>query len=141
MSKRCCTCKKYKSLNDFYKNKSRKDGYAAACKNCHRGYWIKYYSHENKENRIKRNERHRLWFKEKGRYKKYGITKKLFNQILNSQNGECKICSTNLKPYTTAIDHSHITGKVRGLLCRKCNSSLWLLENYKKQAIRYLNEI
>jgi len=33
-SKTCFTCKEYKKLDDFYKNRCLKDGYLGVCKNC-----------------------------------------------------------------------------------------------------------
>jgi len=32
--KRCCVCAKTKSVNEFYKNRSRKDGIESRCKEC-----------------------------------------------------------------------------------------------------------
>ncbi len=56
----------------------------------------------------------------------YGLTLEQYNEMLTSQNGVCKICAgPDNGPWgTLAVDHCHITGKVRGLLCAKCNKGL-----------------
>lgn len=36
MNKKCCDCKQIKELTEFYKDRSRKDGYACRCKPCSR---------------------------------------------------------------------------------------------------------
>jgi hypothetical protein len=43
------------------------------------------------------------------------------------QNAQCAICDTPTHPLKLNIDHDHVTGKVRGLLCTACNSGLGLL--------------
>ena len=62
--------------------------------------------------------------------------------MLNAQNNKCLICHTEFKTMkSTYIDHNHITGKVRGLLCVKCNSGIGYLNddiNLLKEAINYL---
>jgi hypothetical protein len=42
------------------------------------------------------------------------------------QNGCCKICKKNQEDLKIAlcVDHDHVTGYIRGLLCNKCNSGL-----------------
>jgi Autographiviridae endonuclease VII len=56
---------------------------------------------------------------------KFGISLEEYNALINAQNGVCAICK---KPETVwpslPIDHDHKTGKVRGLLCTKCNLGL-----------------
>jgi hypothetical protein len=66
----------------------------------------------------------------------FGITLDQYNEMLNSQNGVCKICgkpSTKKQrrgknceetPECLSVDHDHITGKIRGLLCYKCNTGI-----------------
>ena len=58
---------------------------------------------------------------------KYGLTQKTFNHLLNSQDNKCAICK-NQFDVTPIIDHSHITGKTRGLLCSGCNIILGYVE-------------
>ena len=59
--------------------------------------------------------------------KKYGISKAQYQIMLEQQDGVCKIC---LEPNhwtrskTLAVDHDHRTGRVRGLLCNRCNLML-----------------
>ena len=65
----------------------------------------------------------------------YGITEEDYLRMLKEQNEVCKIC---LKPETAkakdkvkrlSVDHCHMTGKVRGLLCHKCNTTLGKYED------------
>ena len=59
---------------------------------------------------------------------KYGLTQEAYNAILQEQGGRCYICLRS--PYdirrrqNLAVDHCHITGKIRGLLCYNCNHRL-----------------
>lgn len=81
---------------------------------------------------------------------KYGISIEEYNIILNSQNGVCKICKRiETKKSRTGdvcklhIDHDHKTGKIRGLLCHKCNVAISLFcddTSIMKKAIIYLDE-
>lgn len=61
--------------------------------------------------------------------KLYGITFQEWDQLLEAQQGKCAICGTT-EPGSghnyMATDHDHETGKVRGLLCHKCNRGLGL---------------
>ena len=53
---------------------------------------------------------------------KYGLSPEAFAGLLEKQDGECAICKQPLKTgRNIAVDHCHITGTVRGILCRFCN--------------------
>ncbi len=59
---------------------------------------------------------------------KYGISEVEYNNLLLNQGGVCKICGNPPKAKKLAVDHSHLTGKIRGLLCRHCNMLLGQIE-------------
>ena len=74
---------------------------------------------------------------------KYGIGIEELSDILDSQKGCCKICKeTLIKPDSQNsyhIDHSHSSGRVRGLLCSNCNMSLGLLHENKETILSMYN--
>jgi hypothetical protein len=68
--------------------------------------------------------------------RKYKITQQEVENILKHQNNKCAICGTDNWGYNgPAIDHNHITGKVRGFLCNKCNLALGLIKDSQEVAI------
>jgi len=136
--KRCPTCGETDILK-FNKNKSRKDGLQNICINCSKERNKKY----RKEN---------VWYKEKARNNKlkfdYNITTEKYNELFNKQDGKCAICGTKEKDKTRygrlVIDHCHKTNKIRGLLCKECNTALGLSFddiNVLKKAIEYLKNV
>jgi hypothetical protein len=56
--------------------------------------------------------------------KKYGITEDDYQKLLEQQNGVCAICLRHQRKQRLSIDHSHRTGRVRGLLCTRCNRNI-----------------
>ncbi len=61
----------------------------------------------------------------------YGVSIARFKAMVESQGGLCLICHEgNLNPKRRlAVDHCHDTGKVRGLLCGRCNTAVGQLRN------------
>lgn len=80
--------------------------------------------------------------------RKYGLTKEEYESMLIDQKHQCKICGTktayvNNPDKGFAVDHCHRTGKVRGLLCMKCNTGLGMFTDdcdKLSSAISYLME-
>lgn len=129
-TKTCTKCKKRKALSEFYRLKNRKNKPAPACKECARKKRREYArNHREKESR-----KHREWSIKSA----YGLTLEQYDQMFEEQGGVCKICGKiNLDGRRLYIDHNHKTGKVRGLLCHKCNSLL----GYVDDSIDYLLKI
>lgn len=76
------------------------------------------------------------------RFYKYGITPDEYDALLASQAGKCAICeSTDHAATDWQVDHDHVTGAIRGLLCRPCNVALGLMRDdvdRMRRAIDYL---
>lgn len=71
----------------------------------------------------------------------YGLTLKQYDAMRKAQGNKCALCgSPQGKKKQFAVDHNHRTGKVRALLCTKCNSHvLPVVENgLYKLALAYL---
>lgn len=68
----------------------------------------------------------------------YSLSPEDYDAMLFAQDGHCKICPAGPGARRLAVDHDHVTGKVRGLLCPKCNSSLGWMEQYGARANEYL---
>jgi hypothetical protein len=69
---------------------------------------------------------------------KYGIDLTDYWFMHAQQQGHCGICRQKKTLY---VDHNHQTGKVRALLCNKCNSGLGFFNEdilQLKAAIDYL---
>lgn len=58
--------------------------------------------------------------------RRYGLTIEQYTQILDSQNQVCAICLRSdvgrINSRRLFVDHDHKTGRVRGILCYKCNT-------------------
>jgi hypothetical protein len=79
--------------------------------------------------------------------KTYGITLEEYDSLLISQKHSCKICGVSSELImeqsgkSLSVDHNHITGKIRGLLCNSCNSGLGQFKDdidIMNKAINYL---
>jgi hypothetical protein len=92
---------------------------------------VYYYAHQDKF-----TGRSRAWYhanKDRARATKraklYGITGAEFQALLDSQDGRCAHCGTNDFGWKgPCVDHDHMTGKVRWIVCNTCNRAMGLLK-------------
>lgn len=76
----------------------------------------------------------------------YGITLDEYKAMLAAQDGRCAICgaeSSDASKRRLCVDHCHGTGRVRGLLCGKCNIGIGQFNHdvdLLTKAIGYLRE-
>jgi hypothetical protein len=116
--RQCHKCKEFKEIPEFStQNQGNK------CKECYRKFKKEYYQRPE----VKKKEREHFI---KGYFKRtYGITICQYQEMLLKQEGKCAICKTewtrinpkSKKAEQLSVDHCHKTGKIRGLLCGKCN--------------------
>lgn len=75
---------------------------------------------------------------------KFNMSLEDYTNMFDEQQGCCKICNRHQTEFkiALAVDHCHETGKIRGLLCRKCNLLIGFCNDSIEQlnnAIKYLN--
>ena len=120
----CIKCNKIKPKQAFQKDSRRKNGIQRQCRKC-KALYDKEYAKRKKEHK-KHVQRKYL----------YGITKEEYETLLLKNNNKCHICSSDSKLH---VDHCHSTGKVRGMLCHGCNTSLGLLKESKDTLNNMIN--
>lgn len=143
--KYCSKCKETKELQDFNKNIRQKFGRSNYCRPCGRTYSQNWTTPEKlaQKYRARRLPERARKHKSSWLLKKYGITIEQYEFIWENQGKCCKICRTieNSKGKSFAVDHCHVTLKVRGILCDNCNQLLGKAkDDYKilENAIEYL---
>jgi len=126
-TKICTKCGKEKPLAEFYKSAKGRGGVEADCKLCRLSYMKEQRKTEHfKKTRKKYTETdiYRV-SQRKARLKfKYNLSLEQHSKMYLEQNGCCLICKRPVKLEKIHTDHNHITGKIRGLLCRECNLGL-----------------
>ena len=55
--------------------------------------------------------------------KTYGISLSQYEELLKKQGDACAVClrGKEVFPKNLAVDHNHVSGEIRGLLCTYCN--------------------
>lgn len=151
----CNKCNIEKPLTEFHSSKLKykaNDGKRPTCKLCRRMYDPKWWQ----QNREKACEISKKWQRRNPDATKrnsknqnlkwnYGITLDHFNKMCLEQGDTCAICKKDNSQFTKTlfVDHCHKTGKIRGLLCKKCNSGLGFLGETVEdleRAIEYLKK-
>lgn len=141
ITRSCSKCSEEKPLDAFGFSKMHKGGRRSECRDCvNARHRERYHSDPDFRKRLlASSKRHadanpEVW---KRRYlmRVYNITLEEYNAVLDRQGGVCGICGnaeeiknpSAKKQSSLAVDHCHETGKIRGLLCFKCNTGIGAL--------------
>jgi hypothetical protein len=132
----------------FGRDKRMDDGLRFYCKSCNNASYKDWYSSDpekakqvSKDWRIRNpDKRQEIWLNYKARDKhkklvsKYNITLEQYLDMHEMQGGTCAICELPeiVQGRDLAVDHDHSTGKVRGLLCSKCNRGIGMFNDDAK---------
>lgn len=136
--KACTKCGHSKPLDDFYKERLGRLGRRSKCKacmDCASGKWMR-------ENKASFSDYARKHYRENRRHsrsvallRKFGISVEQYDAMLDGQAGACALC---LEPETVldwrggsrclSVDHDHDDGRIRGLLCFRCNTAVGRIE-------------
>jgi hypothetical protein len=135
--KRCKTCAGVFPTSMFYKHPQRGTLFQSSCKSCHK-VSSKLYYYRNKELGKKRKRRPGLYGVDSESLEKWIVEQTIL------QNNACAICRSPEEPNRVfSVDHDHLTGNLRGLLCNTCNLALGLFKDnpeFLKAAAKYLEE-
>lgn len=157
--KKCRKCGIQMLISDFPPDSRAQGGTAANCRKCkevaHKKWRDRNIEHVRETSRTEARKRsynqrnpeaHRLAVKKARIKRDYGITYDDLVRMVDEQGNKCAICGTQFSERgwgaaAKQIDHDHETGKVRGILCLKCNRGLGLFEENERRmvaAIAYL---
>jgi hypothetical protein len=143
--KTCNKCGVAQPVENFYKSPGMRDGRRGDCKECNlkakqERYIadpaaaiarVKRWQQANAD-RVSANQRRRrstpeARLRERAAHlmRKYGMTIEQYDAMLEAQGGGCFICGRSPRDdISLHVDHDHSTGKVRGILCFRCNNAL-----------------
>jgi len=145
--KRCRICGETKPFEAFYRASGMKDGHRGECKPCFQAERRRKYDSADAVARVKRwrdNNRerydsYRAEYRNRPERKRamrdlyyrrtFGITADDVDALLEKQDGKCAICGGEpARENGWHVDHDHNTGRIRGVLCQRCNHAIGLLD-------------
>ena len=145
-TKVCSRCRKPKPLDSFRTKGGRRVARCSPCLSAESKAWRERNPDKARRNRLAWNEKNPDKVKEQQRRKtlwsRYGLTPEALDEMIERQGGVCAIegCGGPAE----RVDHNHLTGVVRGILCHHCNIWLAPLEEdqaeWRFAAQRYLGE-
>jgi len=166
--KQCSKCKKLLPLDCFTKDIYQKSGLRPSCKECRKQKGQKYYLENKEKinrrqkkyrtaNKDKERLRGKIWYRENSDRKKgysskyfeevkrncdykrkFNITLDDYDKMFKEQDGVCGICGLPQIMRRLAVDHDHKTGKIRGLLCSGCNTSIGRLQDNPERLVKMM---
>jgi len=129
----CAKCREEKPLAEFQSvsyGSTKTHSYCVSCATAAKSLWATNNREKNSATQLK--SRLKL---------KYRLDQHVYDCLVVNQNGLCAICHQKSLDRRLAVDHDHVSGRVRGLLCAGCNLLLGLVRDkveVLEEAIYYL---
>lgn len=122
----CTRCRTDKPDDSFAVDVRYKRGRKNWCKECSAGYHKEWSGKKKPEERRSLRRRY-------NRQHNFGIDEAALSRQIAEQGGMCAVCRKSVvTPRISHIDHCHATGRIRGVLCRKCNIGLgWFYDDHE----------
>lgn len=134
----CVGCRVVKPFSEFHVCRNRSSGFRSRCKPCTSLYMRGWHKTRPPPSAEKGRDKHLR--------QRYGLSHADYTTILQAQNSCCAICGT-AEPGSGFnhfhVDHDHTTGRIRGLLCARCNQALGLFREDPRvitRAAAYLSQ-
>jgi hypothetical protein len=150
----CKTCAEEKPEDQFNRDRSKKIGRRGHCKVCENKKIRSRRAEDPEEIKQARRDQSKKFRQEqpekaraiqRNSYLKwqYGMTSAEYDVKLASQGGGCYICEKTPQEegQMLAVDHDHGTGKIRGILCQRCNTTLGRFQEDPKLLRKVANYI
>jgi hypothetical protein len=99
----CPGCQQAVAHEDYSRNSRQSAGFGSLCLRCHR-----------------RSSNEAYW------KRRYGLTRAEVDALREEQGDACAVCGAAGPEH---LDHDHQTGRIRALLCQRCNQGLGLLRD------------
>lgn len=134
----CNRCNESKSVDDFaYDMRKGVKHLRTYCKSCKPKSSVanrKAYDQRYKETNLESYQRSQR----KYRWKILGIDPDKAETYYQSHNGQCDICQSKTA-LRLCVDHDHVTGDIRGMLCSPCNRAIGALGDTYESVMRAAN--
>ena len=134
LTKTCTGCRLEKPIEEFYLLRRSGDARQPACRDCTKVRVAQVRDQRRQNGKARAYslgvEAPRVWARQL--LERYGLTVAEYDAILAAQNGVCAICgeppgeviSKTGTVRRLAVDHDHVSGANRGLLCARCNQGV-----------------
>lgn len=110
----CTGCGQDLPSSSFTPRKEGGKKHVSKCKSCRsRAYRDRYSPDDLHEHKLKAV---------------FGIDRLAYTEMLSAQGGLCAICRQPPGKQRLSVDHDHLTGTIRALLCQPCNTGLGLFK-------------
>lgn len=131
-TKLCPQCGQRKKASAFSRSVVMPDGLHSTCRECHNAYARQYHAKWRVGREDWRHGDHIRYV--------YQMTREEYAAAVTAQGGGCAICA-EVPRKRLQVDHCHLTGARRALLCARCNTQVGRLEEKivnNPQLMRYI---